>query len=75
MLSVEEVEKIKQKYPSGTRIKLEYMNDDYGVPSGTYGTVKYVDDALQIHVAWDNGGSIALLPEEGDIFKIISIMI
>ncbi|MCI7640538.1 MAG: DUF4314 domain-containing protein [Clostridiales bacterium] len=39
------------------------MNDPYApVESGTRGTVRYVDDAGQIGVAWDNGRSLSLIP-------------
>ena len=63
----------QKTYPKGTRVEIiDLCNPEPFYPAGTRGTVKYVDDALQIHVTWDNGGSIALLPEEGDIFKIIS---
>lgn len=50
-------------YPPGTRIVLSSMNDLYApVESGTRGTVRYVDDAGQIGVAWDNGRSLSLIP-------------
>ena len=50
-------------YPPGTRIILNSMNDPYApVLSGTKGTVRYVDDAGQVGVAWDNGRSLSLIP-------------
>lgn len=61
MLSEEEVNKIKEMYPSGTRIKLIRMADDYSVENGTLGTVNYVDDSGQIQMKWDNGSSLALI--------------
>ena len=45
-----EVEMIKKMYPVGTRIKLNYMEDSFAVPSGMTGTVDYVDDEGQIHL-------------------------
>lgn len=55
------VEMIKKKYPVGTRIKLNYMQDDYAVPSGMAGTVDYVDDEGQIGMSWDNGRTLSLI--------------
>ena len=65
------VEAIKEMYPTGTRIELVCMNDPYApVPSGTKGTVEFVDDMGQIAMKWDNGRTLALIPEI-DEFKII----
>jgi len=45
-ISQKQVEKIKEKYPAGTRIELIHMDDPYGpIESGTKGTVESVDDA------------------------------
>ena len=61
----------KELYPTGTRIELIKMNDPYApVPEGTRGTVDFVDDIGQIHMRWDNGRTLALVPSE-DIFKKI----
>ena len=50
-------------YPPGTRIVLSRMNDPFSpVELGTRGTVRYVDDAGQVGVAWDNGRSLSLIP-------------
>ena len=61
----------KEMYPKGTRIELIEMNDDlYPVPSGTKGTVEFVDDMGQIHMKWDNGRTLALIPDEDEFKKI-----
>ena len=66
-----DVNEIKEMYPQGTRIELIYMDDPYApVPAGTKGTVEYVDDIGQIGMKWDNGRTLALIPEV-DEFKII----
>ena len=65
------VASIKNKYPAGTRIKLIKMNDPWNpVEPGTEGTVQLVDDIGQIHMKWDNGRTLALVPGQ-DEFKII----
>ena len=58
-----QVDFTRSSYPSGTRIVLSRMNDPFSpVELGTRGTVRYVDDAGQIGVAWDNGRSLSLIP-------------
>ena len=46
----------------GKRIKMIKMNDPYPVEPGTMGTVKFIDDNGQIHVNWDNGRTLAIIP-------------
>lgn len=46
--SRDKVEQLRQRYPEGTRICLDSMeNDPRPIPSGTKGTVITVDDAGQ----------------------------
>ena len=68
--SREEVSRIKAQYPVGTRIRLDYMEDAQAVPSGTEGTVEAVDSIGQIHMEWDNGRTLALVPGV-DFFSVI----
>lgn len=66
-----QIKEMKELYPKGTRIELGHMADPYHpVPDGTLGTVDHVDDAGQIHMKWDNGGSLAIVPEVDD-FSIV----
>jgi hypothetical protein len=53
----------------GKRIKLIQMNDPYPVEPNTTGTISWVDDLGQIHVIWDNGRRLSVIPEE-DEFEI-----
>ena len=72
MDSREHIEGIKRKYPTGTRIQLlTTMNDTQGVEEGTKGTVTHVDDIGTIHMRWDNGRGLGLIPGE-DNFKVLS---
>lgn len=62
----------KQNYPPGTRIELISMDDPYApVPTGTRGTVAYVDDIGQIGMKWDNNRSLSLIPGE-DSFRSLT---
>lgn len=64
------VEKLREKYLTSTRIELDEMNGETQMMSGLKGTVQYVDDMGQIHMNWDNGSTLALNVDE-DSFKII----
>lgn len=71
MLFRESVDIIKAMYEKGDRIRLEEMKDPYSpVPPRTEGEVDYVDDAGSIHMKWDNGRTLALIPGE-DRFTVI----
>lgn len=52
---------LKERYPSGTRVRLENMDDRQAPPVGTEGTVYSVDDIGTIHVKWDNGSFLGLV--------------
>lgn len=63
---------LRKEYPRGTRLCVIEMNDPYSpVPPGTVGTVAYIDDAGQIHMHWDNGRALALIPSV-DSFAMVS---
>ena len=67
----EMVKMYKERYPQGTRIELINMSDPFApVESGTKGTVVCVDDMGQIHMKWDNGRTLALIPGEDSFRKI-----
>ena len=62
---------VKQQYPKGTRIELNHMDDPHApVPPGTRGTVVFVDDIGTIHMQWDNGRSLGLVPNEDSFRKL-----
>ena len=61
----------KTIYPKGTRIECIHMDDPYRpIMPGTKGTVVAVDDMGTIHMEWDNGRTLGLVPGE-DEFMII----
>lgn len=62
-------EEYRKTHPPGTRLILLGTTENIQpIPIGTKGTVSHVDDMAQIHMKWDNGRSLAILPEE-DMFR------
>ena len=71
-ISKKALQKLREKYPQGTRVELVKMNDPYKtrlVP-GCQGTVRYVDDIGTIHVEWDCNSRLGVVYGE-DSCKII----
>lgn len=64
------VERLRRRYPAGTRVKLVRMEDEQAPPIGTCGTVLGVDDLGSIMVSWDNGGSLSVVYGEDLCRKI-----
>lgn len=70
-IRMEEKRLLLQRYPIGSRIKLIKMDDPFSkLEKSDEGTVMFIDDMLNIHVKWDRGSSLALLPEV-DLFEAV----
>ena len=72
MITAQELKQLREDYPIGTRVELIHMDDPYNhklIP-GCQGTGRWVDDMGTIHVNWDCGSSLGLIPGE-DRFKKI----
>lgn len=54
------VEKLREQYPSESRVVLDKMDDFQAPLIGTKGTVIGVDDIGSIMVRWDNGSSLSV---------------
>jgi hypothetical protein len=54
----------------GKRVELIFMDDTQAPEPGTQGTVRLVDSENTIHVDWDSGSSLGLIPKV-DKFKIL----
>jgi hypothetical protein len=55
----------------GTRVRFVYSSDPYTrLASGTLGTVVFVDDLGTVHVKWDDGSGLGLVPSE-DIWAVV----
>lgn len=55
------VDKLRERFPKGARVELEWMEDFQAPPIGTRGTVMGVDDMGTIHVRWDNGSGLGVV--------------
>ena len=70
-LDEEIVNDIKERYPEGTRIVLDYMGEDpHPIEPGTRGTVRHVDDIGTVHCDFDNGRRLGLVPGEDSFHKL-----
>lgn len=55
---------LDKKRDNGKRVMLVYMDDKHTkLKSGDMGTAEDYDDIGQLHVSWDSGSSLALIPD------------
>lgn len=67
------VDLTRVKYPVGSRIELLSMgNDDPSpIPNGSRGIIKSIDGMATVHVIWDDGRQIGVIPGI-DHFRLLS---
>ena len=70
MITKEQLEALRSRYPAGTRVELLQMDDVQAPPIGTKGTVTGVDDTGSLMVNWDNGSGLSLVPGEDSFSKV-----
>lgn len=68
--SRELIEKIREEYPTGTRVELVKMDDVQAPPIGTKGTVSRVDDTGSLIMHWDNGSGLNVIYGEDIVKKL-----
>jgi hypothetical protein len=71
--SKEQVERVRQEYPKGTRIEVTAINDPYSnskLTVGSFGTADFVDDTGTLFCYFDNGEYIGLLYGVGRYRKV-----
>lgn len=65
--------RLRSRYPKGARIRLTFTDDPYTrLTPGTLGTVDNVDDAGTVHVDWDSGERLGLVPDV-DSFVLVAL--
>lgn len=56
------IERLRERYPRGTRVELLSMNDPYTkLLPGDQGTVTDIDDTGTVFVDWDRGSCLGLV--------------
>jgi hypothetical protein len=71
MQQVRKRQAIERMEMLGRRVVLEHCTDPYClVKPGTIGTVEFVDDLNTVHVKWDNGSTLGMIPGD-DSFRFI----
>lgn len=56
------VEVLRNQYPAGCVVELISMDDEFAPPKGTKGKVIHVDDIGSIHIAWETGSTLRVVP-------------
>ena len=57
----------------GRRVRLERCSDPYTrLQPGAEGTVTHVDALGTVHVKWDSGARLGLVPEAGDSWEVLA---
>ena len=56
------VEVLRKQYPIGCTIELVSMDDEHAPSKGAKGKVVHVDDIGTIHVAWETGSTLGVVP-------------
>lgn len=64
------IEELRKTYPQGTKLRLISMDDVQAPQPGTIGTVDFIDDAGTIHMRWETGSSLGLIPGT-DMFEVV----
>ena len=69
--SKEIVNRLKEQYQKGCRVKLVRMEDPYSkLKPGDLGTVDFIDDTGTIFCIWDTGSVLGVVYGEDEIKKL-----
>lgn len=70
MIRPEQLKRLRDTYPAGTRVELIQMDDVQAPPVGTKGTVTGVD-AGSLLVNWDNGSGLNVIWGIDSVRKVV----
>lgn len=71
MITKEQLESLRSRYPAGCRVELLQMGDAQAPPTGTKGTVTGVDDTGSLMVDWDNGSGLNVIYGIDRVRKVV----
>ena len=60
---IEDNTRMDPKAKEGMRIRMLHMDDQHGVDEGMEGTIMRIDDLGTLHVHWDDGSQLGVIPE------------
>ena len=71
MITKEQLESLRSRYPAGPRVELHEMDDVQAPPIGTKGTVTGVDDTGSLMVDWDNDSGLNVVYGIDRVRKVV----
>lgn len=60
-ISDKDLKTLREEYPVGCEIVLDFMDDEHAPLPGTIGKIVAIDDLGTIFCAWETGGSLGLI--------------
>ena len=69
IITKEQLEALRSRYPAGTRVELLQMDDVQAPPAGTKGTVLGGDDTGSLLMRWDTGSGLNVVYGEDIVRK------
>ena len=58
---------LKKRFPAGALVELEKMEDGDSPPMGAKGEVLHVDALGTVHVLWETGSPLGIIPSVDEI--------
>jgi hypothetical protein len=58
---------LKKRFPTGAMVELVKMEDEDSPPMGTKGSVLHVDALGTVHVLWETGSTLGIIPSVDEI--------
>ena len=73
MIDKNALERLRWRFPAGSEVELQRMDDVQAPPPGTRGKVMFIDDDGTIHVAWNTGSTLGVVNGVDEILPVCPI--